>query len=62
VNGPLILDRTYRVGGEVIAVGQSPKTEYVWFSSYAADDAGNRVAEMFMQLRWMKESSPHYTG
>ncbi|MEX2394125.1 MAG: hypothetical protein WD826_06570 [Actinomycetota bacterium] len=60
VNGPLVLDRSYRVGGEIVAVGQSPKTEYVWFESYANAEDGTRVAEMRMQLRWMKESSPLY--
>jgi hypothetical protein len=60
VNGPLVLDRSYRVGGEIIAVGQSPKTEYIWFETYAAADDGTRVAEMRMQLRWMKASSSLY--
>lgn len=60
VNGPLLLDQTYQVGGEIVAVGESPKTEYVWFESYAASD-GKRVAEMRMQLRWMKASSPLYS-
>jgi hypothetical protein len=60
VNGPLVLDRTYRVGGEILAVGESPKTEYVWFESYAATPDGTRVAEMRMQLRWMKASSALY--
>lgn len=60
VNGPLVLDRTYRVGGEILAIGESPKTEYVWFESYAATPEGTRVAEMRMQLRWMKASSPLY--
>ena len=59
-NGPLVLDRTYRVGGDVIAVGQSPQTEYVWFESYANAEDGTRVAEMRMQLRWMKASSKLY--
>ena len=62
VNGPLVLDETYRVGGEVIAVGESPKTEYVWFESYADTLEGKRVAEMRMQLRWMKASSPLYAS
>jgi hypothetical protein len=60
VNGPLLLDRTYRVGGEILAVGESPKTEYVWFESYADTPEGTRVAEMRMQLRWMKASSSLY--
>jgi hypothetical protein len=60
INGPLVLDETYRVGGEVVAVGQSPKTEYVWFESHADTAEGVRVAEMRMQLRWMKASSSLY--
>ncbi len=62
VSGPLVLDETYRVGGEVVAVGESPKTEYVWFESHADTLDGKRVAEMRMQLRWMKASSPLYAG
>lgn len=62
VNGPLVLDETYRVGGEIVAVGESPKTEYVWFESYADAPDGRRVAEMRMQLRWMKASSPLYAA
>jgi hypothetical protein len=60
VNGPLLLDRMYRVGGEILAVGESPKTEYVWFESHATTPDGERVAEMRMQLRWMKASSDLY--
>lgn len=60
VHGPLVLDRTYRVGGHIVEVGESPKTEYVWFESYADTLDGERVAEMRMQLRWMKASSPLY--
>ena len=59
VHGPLFADRPYQVSGEVVAVGSSPKTEYVWFDSHAADD-GRRVASMRMQLRWMKASSTKY--
>jgi len=62
VNGPLVLDRTYNVGGSIVATGQSPKTEYVWFESYANTQDGERVAEMRMQLRWMKASSSLYSG
>ena len=60
VNGPMVLDRNYLVGAEVLAVGQSPKTEYVWFNSYSDSMEGERIAEMRMQLRWMKASSPLY--
>lgn len=60
VNGPMLLDRDYRIGGEVVAVGESPKTEYVWFESYASTPDDIRVAEMRMQLRFMKASSSLY--
>jgi len=60
INGPLVLDRTYKVGGIILAVGESPKTEYLWFESHADTLDGIRVAEMRMQLRWMKASSPLY--
>ena len=59
--GPVFLDRDYDVRGEVVAVGESPKTEYVWYDTRAYDDAGTAVAAMRMQLRWLKASSPLYT-
>lgn len=60
VNGPALVGQEYTCTGEVIAVGQSPKTEYMWFETGLDDDAGKRVAEMRMLLRWMKASSPLY--
>jgi hypothetical protein len=58
--GPVFMDRLYQVAGEIVAVGQSPKTEYVWFDTRASDEGGV-VASMRMQLRWMKASSSKYT-
>lgn len=61
VTGPLLLDRTYKVSGSVLAAGQSPKTEYVWFETGADDvESGLRIAEMRMLLRFMKASSSLY--
>lgn len=60
VDGPVFLDADYRVGATVLATGQSPKTEYVWFESHADTPDGGRVATMLMQLRWMKASSELY--
>ena len=71
VNGPFLAGKTYRAGGTLLHVGDSPKTEYVWFDTWADDPsagsgqapsagAGKRVAEMRMQLRFMKASSPLY--
>jgi len=60
VRGPIILDETYQVSAQVVEVGQSPKTEYFWFDSSARNRAGDEVARMRMQLRFMKASSPRY--
>lgn len=50
--GPVLVDRDYDVAGEIVAIGRSPKTEYVWFDTRASD-ADGVVASMRMQLRWM---------
>jgi hypothetical protein len=62
VNGPMVADVPYRVGGQVVNLGQTPKTEYLWYESYVNDGAGLRVAEMRMMTRLMKASSPLYQG
>jgi hypothetical protein len=59
-HGPVLVGQRYHVEGEVVAVGASPKTEYVWYDSRATDDTSRLVASMRMQLRWMKASSPLY--
>ncbi len=60
VNGPVLIEHPYRVGGYVVALGQSPKTEYMWFETSLDDREGKRIAEMRMLLRFMKASSPLY--
>ena len=60
VNGPMLVGQEYTCTGEIIAVGQSPKTEYMWFETGLDDDSGKRVAEMRMLLRFMKASSALY--
>jgi acyl dehydratase len=60
VAGPVLLDATFTVKGTVVAVGDSPKTEVVWFDSVARDAAGRVVATMRMQSRLLKASSPLY--
>ncbi len=60
VNGPALVGEAYTCRGEVIAVGQSPKTEYLWFETGLDDAGGKRVAEMRMLLRFMKASSSLY--
>ena len=60
VNGPLLVDMPYRLGGKVVYVGESPKTEYAWYDSHVDDQGGKRVAEMRMMYRFMKASSSLY--
>jgi acyl dehydratase len=59
-HGPVLFGERYRVDGEVVAVGSSPRTEYVWYDTRATDQGGQVVASMRMQLRWMTASSPLY--
>jgi hypothetical protein len=61
LRGPVLLGQPYTVEATVAAVGQSPKTEYIWFDSVATDDGGP-AASMRMMLRFMKASSPAYAG
>jgi hypothetical protein len=62
LTGPIFLDATYTVTGRVAAVGESPKTEYLWFDSLASDERGRAVASMRMLLRFMKASSERYAS
>jgi hypothetical protein len=59
VNGPLLAETAYRAGGTLLYAGETPKTEYLWFDTWAHLD-GRRVVEMRMMLRYMKASSPLY--
>jgi hypothetical protein len=58
--GPVFLDVAYQVSGRIVALGSSPRTEYVWYDTAAHDTDGRLVATMRMQLRWMTASSPLY--
>ena len=59
-NGPFIMGQQYKIESEVVCVGQSPKTEYVWYDSTARNDKGELVATLRIQSRAMKASSPLY--
>ncbi len=60
VHGPFLMNHNYRIESEVVCVGQSPQTEYVWYDSIASNETGDVVATMRMQSRVMKASSPSY--
>jgi hypothetical protein len=57
ITGPVFSDRDYEVSGRVLAIGQTPKTEYLWYETTMREGAKD-VASMLMMLRFMKASSP----
>ncbi len=59
LNGPVFIEREYAVAGKILAVGDTPKSEYVWYESVLREpDNGRDIASMIMMLRLMKASSP----
>lgn len=58
-DGPVLLGEGLRITAEVVTLSDSPRTEAVWFDSFAfrGDDL---VASQRMMLRFMKASSPLY--
>ena len=57
--GPVFAEREYEVSGTILAIGQTPKTEYLWYETLMRDPSDKReVASMLMMLRYMKASSP----
>ena len=60
ISGPVLVERPYRVSGSIVSLGQSPKTEFMWFETAVDEAPGKRIAEMRMLLRFMKASSPLY--
>jgi hypothetical protein len=58
--GPVMLDRPYWIDGAVVGVGESPKTEYLWWDARTSDEDGRVVARMRHLLRFLKASSPLY--
>lgn len=55
--GPVFVERGYEVSGRILATGQTPKTEYLWYETLMREGAKD-VASMLMMLRFMKASSP----
>ena len=57
--GPLFVEHDYEVRGRVLAVGETPRTEYLWYESVASEPSGGvDRARMLMMLRFMKDASP----
>jgi len=60
ISGQILVEHAYHVSGSIVALGRSPKTEYMWFETALNEAAGERIAETRMLLRFMKASSPLY--
>ncbi len=58
LKGPVFVEKDYEARGRILAVSETPKTEYFWYESILADpESGEDVARMMMMLRFMKASS-----
>jgi len=57
INGPVFAERDYTCTSEVLAVSETPKTEYLWYESILRDENDVEIASMLMMLRFMKASS-----
>jgi hypothetical protein len=59
--GPVFVEYDYQTWARVLAIGETPKTEYFWYESTLVDPAtGRDVSRMLMMLRFMKASSKHW--
>ena len=57
--GPVFIEHDYEVSATILKIGDTPKSEYVWYESVLREPGGGPdVASMIMMLRWMKASSP----
>ena len=58
-DGPAFVETDYIARGRVLAISETPKTEFFWYESILTDPVeGRDVASMLMMLRFMKASSP----
>ena len=59
LSGAVYLDCDYLAEGEILALGESPKTEIAWFESrLRATAEGPVIARLLMMTRLLKDSSP----
>ncbi len=56
--GPVFAEHDYETRGTILAVSETPKTEYFWYEAILSEpDGGEDIARMLMMLRFMKGSS-----
>jgi hypothetical protein len=59
LDGPVLADRDYAVRGRILALGESPKTETIWYEATLTDPAAGREVGTFLHMsRLLKASSP----
>jgi len=59
LNGPVFADYPYEVDGRVVAIGDSPKTEMLWYECTLRDPSTSQdIARMLMLSRLLKATSP----
>jgi len=59
LKGPVFIERDYQVRARILAVSETPKTEYIWYERMLSDqESGDDIAAMLMMLRFMKASHP----
>lgn len=57
-HGPVLVEHDYETRAKVLAVGETPKTEYLYYEASLFEPAGqDAVLTMVMMLRFMKASS-----
>lgn len=58
LKGPVFVGREYEAKARVLAVGETPKSEYMWFESALVEPGREeKIARMLMMLRFIKQSS-----
>jgi hypothetical protein len=62
LKGPIRTGVPYKLTGKVVSIGETGKTEYCWVDNWLRDADGELVATMRHMTRWMKVSSPLWTG
>jgi hypothetical protein len=59
LSGPVFVERDYQARGKIMAVSETPRTEYLWYESILSDPkSGDDIAAMLIMLRFMKKSHP----
>ena len=58
LNGPVLVDHDYEAQARVLAIGETPKTESIYYEATLSDpQTDDDVLRMIMMLRFMKASS-----